>query len=585
MVGKNRPKSVGTKAEMLTELYIRNFAIIDELHLSFRPGLNILTGETGAGKSIIIDAITALIGGRARQEWLRTGESSLLVEGIFTMPRSVASDIAPLLEREGLEGDSPDLLILSREIRSSGRSIARINGRAAPLSLVREVGDRLVDIHGQGEHLSLLRRSRHLLLLDRFADLESMRAEFSALAKEVERVREELARLRMAERDRARRIDLLEYQVREIESANPVPGEVEELEQERARLAHAAQLMELMDAVYRLLEVGGGGVPSASDMLSEASGHLAKATSFDASLEPLQARLDDLLSVLGDLAVEIRDYRDELEFNPGRLDEVEERLVLLDDLRRKYGDTVEEILEYARSAAEELETLTHSEERTEELEERAEVLLHRLGDAGARLSEARRRAASELSEAVERELAELNMAGARFAVSVEQQEAPDGAYVGDRRLAFDATGLDRVEFLISANPGEELRPLVKVASGGETARLMMALKAVLSRADPTPVLIFDEIDVGIGGRVGSVVGEKLRELAKDHQVLCITHLPQVAAYGDYHLKVEKQVSGGRTRAIVTSLESERRVEELAEMLGTPGESGRQSARELLEKAK
>ena len=570
---------------MLIELYIRNFAIIEELRLSFEPGLNILTGETGAGKSIIIDAITALMGGRSRQEWLRTGADSFLVEGVFSLPPHVASEIAPILEREGLEGESPDVLLLSREVRASGRNVARINGRMVSLSLVREVGDHLVDIHGQGEHLSLLHRSRHLLLLDRFAGLEEMRADFSSLARELRQVRDDLSRLRMAERDRARRMDLLGYQVREIESANLVPGEMEELEQERTRLAHAAQLMELMDAAYRLLEVGGEGVPSASDMLSEASGHLSKAASFDPSLEQLQARLDDLLGVLSDLSVEIRDYRDDLEFNPRRLDEVEGRLALLENLQRKYGDTVEEILEYASRAAEELEALSHSEERAGELEERERGLLRRMGEIGARLSDARREAAARLSAAVERELGELNMTGARFSVSIEQREAPDGVYAGDRRLAFDATGLDRVEFLMSANPGEELRPLAKVASGGETARLMMALKAVLSRADPTPVLIFDEIDVGIGGRVGSIVGEKLRSLARNHQVLCVTHLPQVAAYGDRHLKVEKRVADGRTRTIVTPLEGERRVEELAEMLATPGESGRRSAEGLLTKAR
>ncbi len=566
---------------MLTELHIRNFAIIDELRLSFAPGLNILTGETGAGKSIIIDAITALMGGRSRQEWLRTGSDAFLVEGTFSMPPHVASEIAPILEREGLEGESPDILLLSREIRASGRNIARINGRVVSLSLLREVSDRLVDIHGQGEHLSLLRRSRHLFLLDRFGGLEEMREEFSALAKELRQVREDLAAIRMAERDRARRMDLLEYQVHEIESAAPVPDEMEELERERTRLAHAAQLMELVDGVYRLVEVGGEGVPSASDMLGEASGYLAKASSVDPSLEPLQTRMDELLAALADLSVDIRDYREQLEFNPRRLDEVEDRLALLENLRRKYGDTVEEILDYARRASEELETLAHSEELAGELEEREREMLRRMGEVGARLSDARREAAEALSAAVERELEDLNMGGARFAVSVEQRESEDGVPVGGRRLAFDATGLDRVEFLISANPGEELRPLVKVASGGETARLMMALKAVLSRVDPTPVLIFDEIDVGIGGRVGSVVGRKLRTLAENHQVLCITHLPQVAAFGDYHLKVEKLVAGGRTRTIVMPLEKERRVEELAEMLGTPGESGRQSARELL----
>ena len=567
---------------MLAELCIQNFAIIDRLCIEFAPGLNILTGETGAGKSIIIDAVSAILGERSHQEWLRSGASSLLVEGTFLLPEAASDRISPLLEREGLEGDRPGELMLSREIRSSGRNIARVNGRATSLAVLREIGDALVDIHGQGEHLSLLKRSQHYLLLDRFAGLEELRQRFADGVRRLRQVRSELEVLRTAERDRVQRLDLLNYQVNEIESARPVPGEMEELLGERTRLAHAAQLMETMDAAYRLLEVGEDQMPGASDLIGQAFGYLAKAASIDPSLEDMQTRLDSIVEQLSDLISSLQEYRESLEFNPRRLDEVEERLALLENLQRKYGDTIEEILAYAESAKEEIEKLSHSEEFAQELEAEEDRLLHELGRLGAELSEARRKAAAELSSAVERELQDLNMRGAKFAVSVEQKEAPDGVFVGGRRLAFDSTGIDRVEFLVSANPGESLRPIARVASGGETARLMLALKVVLSKADPTPVLIFDEIDVGIGGRVGSVVGRKLRQLAKSHQVLCITHLPQVASYGERHLKVEKQVVDGRTVTTVSPLEGESRLAELAAMLGTPGESGLHGARELLE---
>ncbi len=567
---------------MLAELCIQNFAIIDRLCIEFAPGLNILTGETGAGKSIIIDAVSAILGERARQEWLRSGASSLLVEGVFVLPPHSVERLRPLLEREGLEGDRPEVLMLSREIRASGRNIARVNGRATSISVLREVGDALVDIHGQGEHLSLLKKSQHYLLLDRFAGLDALRNEFAEKTARLRKIRAELQELRTAERERVQRLDLLNYQVNEIETARLVPGELEELLGERTRLAHAAQLLELMDAAYRLLELGEDQMPGASDLIGQASGFLAKAASIDPSLEEPEARLDSIVEQLGDLTASLQAYRDSLEFNPRRLDEVEERLALLENLRRKYGDTIEEILEYGENARKEIEKLSHSEELSQELEEEEDRLLHELGELGSSLSEARKSAAEKLAEAVERELQDLNMRGARFAVSIEQRESADGVFSEGRRLAFDSTGIDRVEFLVSANPGEELRPISKVASGGETARLMLALKVVLSKADQTPVLIFDEIDVGIGGRVGNVVGRKLRQLSESHQVLCITHLPQVAAYGEKHLKVEKKIVGGRTVATASPLDEGKRVEELAAMLGTPGETGLRSAKELLE---
>ncbi len=575
--------------EMLVELHIRNFAIIEELTLRFGEGLNVLTGETGAGKSIIIDAVSLLLGGRASTDVIRAGAELAEVEGHFHLGTRAAV-INPLLEAEGLEGEG-DLLILAREIRRNGRHICRVNGRAVALSVLNEIGQRLIDIHGQGEHLSLLRVREHLELLDRYAGLEAERAEMARLVHTLRQVRAELADLRRDERELARRIDLLTYQVQEIAAARLEPGEDEALEAERRRLANAEQLMHLATQVTQALENGSEEQMSAVDLLGQAMQMLARLARIDPDVEPMRQQIEDLSYQLSDVARELRRYRDRVEFNPARLAEVEERLELIHNLKRKYGDSIEEILAFGERAQAELDGITHAEERIAELEAEERQLLQAIGELGQRLSAARREAGARLAQAVERELDDLRMEHARFSVDLQWQDDPEGAYVGDRRVAFDATGLDRVEFLISANPGEPLRPLARVASGGETARLMLALKAVLSRADETPTLIFDEIDVGIGGRVGAVVGHKLWGLTapdaqgrRAHQVLCVTHLPQLAAYGDVHYHVSKAVKGERTLTYVRRLEGDERVNELAAMLGASTAAGRASAAAMLAEA-
>ncbi len=574
---------------MLAEIHIRNFAIIEELSLRFDEGLNVLTGETGAGKSIIIDAVSLLLGGRASTDWIRAGAERAEIEGHFVLGAR-AQAIQPILEAEGLEGED-DLLILAREVRRNGRNICRVNGRAVSLSLLSEIGQWLVDIHGQGEHLSLLRVREHVNLLDRYAGLEAERAEMARLVQALRQVRAELTDLRQDERELARRIDLLSYQVEEITEARLEPGEEEELEAERLRLANAEQLMQLAIEVTQVLEEGSEEQLSAVDLLGQAVQALTRLARIDPTMAEIRQQVEELSYQLSDLARDVRHYQDGIEFNPARLAQVEERLELIYNLKRKYGDSIEEILAFAERAQAELENITHAEERIAELEAEEERLLHEIGELGRRLSEARRAAGERLARAVEQELADLRMEHARFGVDIRWQDDPEGAYVGDRRVAFDATGLDRVEFLISANPGEPLRPLARVASGGETARLMLALKAVLSRADETPTLIFDEIDVGIGGRVGAIVGRKLWGLTapdarghRAHQVLCVTHLPQLAAYGDAHFHVLKTVEGERTLTHVRRLTGEARVQELAAMLGAPTASGQESAAAMLAEA-
>jgi DNA repair protein RecN (Recombination protein N) len=586
---------------VLLELSIRNFAIIEELQLRFGAGFSVLTGETGAGKSIIIDGLNLLLGGRADSTMVRSGANRAEVEGIFGL--SAHSEITAVLDAEHLVGDEPDRLVLAREVRSNGRSISRVNGRIVNLGLLREISAGLVDIHGQSEHLSLVRVREHLNLLDRYAGLEAERGEIAASVRRLEAARNELGRLLRDERELARRVDLLNYQIEEIHQASLRVDEEGELKEERTRLANAEQLAELADEARAYLEGETLELPGVRDLV----GSLVRALTGLVKIDPSQSAMRELAEQVSyqteELADLVRDYRDQIEFNPRRLAAVEERIELIRRLLRKYGDSIEEVLEYAGRAQAELETISHSEERTEELRFEEEGLLRAIGKQGVALSEARRAAAVELGAAVERELEDLRMSGSRFEVDIQWRPDPDGALVPGReeRFAFDSSGLDQVEFLISPNPGEPLKPMVKIASGGETSRLMLAIKTVLSRADRTPTLVFDEIDQGIGGRVGQTVGIKLWRLSAEQsrndrsagdavsattagrQVLCITHLPQLAGFGDAHFRVEKQVVGGRTVTLVRSLlTTEDRVRELALMLGGETPATRDSAHEILE---
>lgn len=566
----------------MRRLRISDFAIIRELDLELDRGLMILTGETGAGKSIMIDAVELLIGGRADSAVVRSGSETAMLEAAFTLDPAVRPALLEILQREELlDDEGADEIVVSREIRLEGRNICRVNGRIVALALLREIGDLLVDVHGQSEHLSLLRVRHHLSLLDRYAgvddELDAYRQAFDSLTS----VRQELRTLRGHERDSSQRADFLAFQIDEIKTAKLKVGEESDLKGEQARLANAEALARLSEAAVVTLEEGLHGEISASDLIAQAVESIAELAEIDPELEPLRDESQLLLEQVTDLARRLRLYGEGLEFNPGRLDEVEARLSLLQDLKRKYGGSIEEILEYAERAQSELDGISHAEERIEELEAAEADLLEQVGRLGSQLSERRREAASSLAAEVERELRDLNMAGAKFEVASEWVESSEGAAVGERRIAFTRTGLDRVEFMVAPNPGEGLKSLVKVASGGETSRLMLALKSVLAEADETPTLIFDEIDQGIGGRVGAIVGGKLWNLARSHQVLCITHLPQLAAHGDRHYRVEKRVEDGRTETDVRWMRDEDKLSELALMLGGATEPNLESARGLL----
>ena len=566
---------------MLRELRIRNFAIIDEVTLHFDEGLLVFTGETGAGKSIIVDAIELLLGGRADGTVIRTGADTASVEGDFILAGETANAVKEILDPEGLwENDRS--LTLSREVRREGRNLARINGRTINVAILKDVGQILVDVHGQSEHLSLLRVREHIRLLDRYAGLAESAAAFAIQVETLRQVRKELTAIRSSERESARRVDMLQFQIGEIESARIKPGEDAALGEERTRLANAEQLANLADEVINALDEESEDRRPATDLLGQAVHALTALAKIDSSLSAVKESGQAALDQASELVRQVRTYRDSIEFNPRRLEQVEERVELLRNLKHKYGDSLEAVLAHAEKSHQELEGITHAGERITELETRERSLLAEIGKVGQVLSSQRQQAAEKLSRGIEAELADLRMNGASFSVDIHWEEDPAGALVEDKRIGFDLTGLDHVEFLIAPNPGEGMKPLAKVASGGETSRLMLALKSVLAHADQTPTLIFDEIDQGIGGRVGLTVGRKLWNLTPDHQVFCVTHLPQLAAYGDNHFHVAKTVEGNRTVTRVKNLGMSDRIGELAIMLGTDSQATRGSAEELLD---
>lgn len=567
---------------MLTHLTIENFAIIDRIDLELGRGLVAVTGETGAGKSIVIDAVGGVLGSRLGSDVVRTGTEQARIEAIFAVRdneplRGILEEISIPLE--------DDSLILAREIGRSGRSVARVNGRAVPLSLLQRIGRCLVDVHGQGDHLTLLRVSEHLRFLDGYAGLEQRREEVARLAAEIRAVREERQALNRDQRELARQVDLLRFQIEEISAARLRPGEDSELRQERTLLANAERLATAAELARQALSEAEG--TSAIDRLGTAAVHLAEIGRIDESMADVQQAIDALVDQASELNRRLRRYQEQIEFNPSRLDEIEERLNLIHALQRKYGNTIQDVLAFAEQSRAQLDRLIHREERAAELEQRERQAIAAFVDAALTLSGSRHEAAARLAADVERELDELNMAGARFRVVIAQEPLSDGVPLPDgRTVAFDSTGIDRVEFYIAPNAGEEFKPLVRVVSGGETARLMLALKTILSRADTVPTLIFDEIDAGIGGRTAIVVGQKIAQLARERQIICVTHLSQIAAFADVHVAVSKAAADGRTRTHARILEPDGRVEELAAMIGgqEDGTSAREHARELLKAA-
>ena len=602
---------------MLVELTIHDFAIIDTLRLRFGPHLNVFTGETGAGKSIIVDAISALVGERVGSDVVRAGSERAIIEGVFDISGLLAQERATTppaalraaededgqpTEAEGVTETLTETLaelgvavedgtlILTREIARVGRGIQRVNGRAAPLSTLQRIAAFLIDIHGQSAHLTLLRPEQHVFYLDRYAATEDVRRQVATLVGEWRAARRELERLQRDEREMERQRELLQYQVDEITAATLRPGELEDLERERKLLVNAERLGELCVAVYSAL--AGDETDAASgalDLLATAQRSLGDLLRLDDSLRETLGELEQALYLAQDVATSVRSYQEEVAADPQRQAEVEERLDLLAKLRRKYGSTLEEILAFGEEASRALDGLMHREERVADLQQREREIRQRIGAVASDLSQRRQTARRALGAAMERELDDLNMQRARFQTEIAQRSDEQGAPATldgqTGAWAFTVTGIDTVEFLLAPNPGEPLKPLARIASGGETSRIMLALKTILSRADAVPILIFDEIDAGISGRSGQVVGEKLWALGQSHQVLCVTHLPQIAVLADTHFRVSKALSGDRTTTRVEQLAPAERTREVAQMLGGARTTASQAnAADLLKRA-
>jgi DNA repair protein RecN (Recombination protein N) len=570
---------------MLTELRIQNFAIIDKLELKPGAGLIILTGETGAGKSIILDAVEMLVGGRADATVVRTDSDAAVVEGVFALKGAEKAAVHAVLQREDLM-DEADYVTLTREVRREGRNVARVNGRTVGVTLLKEIGSVLVDIHGQSEHLSLLDPHAHLGLLDRYADTGLQLTQYRQTYTQVMEVRRELNELRQAQADADRRMEMLTFQAGEIEAAKLKPGEEPDLKQERDRLANAEALAQHAQEALSVLDEGSAEAAAATDLMGQAARSLAGLSRIDRAHQDLADQAATLEDTLADLVRSLRGYLDEIEYNPKRLEDIEERLNLIHGLTRKYGGDIPAVLQFGADARKQLENISNAGERIETLTAQEGDLLKTLAAQGHVLTEKRKAAAAQLSKKIETELDDLKMAAARFGVEFRTRADPNGAPTPDgSRVAFDQDGFDRVEFLVAPNPGEGLKPLARIASGGETSRLMLALKNILARADQIPSLIFDEIDQGIGGRVGLVVGFKLWNLARNHQVFCVTHLPQLAAFGDEHYQVQKLIDKNRTLTRVERLEGEPQLLELSQMLGEVGEGTIRSAHELMQVAR
>jgi DNA repair protein RecN (Recombination protein N) len=573
---------------MLVELQIRDFAIIDRLSLRLGPGLNALTGETGAGKSIIIDALGAVLGDRTAADVVRTGAKRASVDATFELDRlSNRVEIESTLDELGIEPEE-GTLILSREISASGRSGARINGRAVTAAILQRVGHLLVDIHGQSEHLSLLRSDQQLMMLDRYAGTLGQRAEFAGLVGRIRDLREQIAGIERGERDRAQRIDLLSFQANEIASAALSPGEDASLASERRVLESTERLVtESAEAIALLLGADVEGEQPAIASVRRVHQLAIDLAQIDPALSDVATRLGEQLYLLEDIAAEFRDYRDAIDPDPNRLEIVEDRLDLIQGLKRKYGSTVEEIIAFGENAQRELESLTGGAGGIEALRTRLDALETKAAGLAKKLSARRTVAAERMSSEIEQAIHDLRMGRASVVVQVSQHETPDGLPLRDgTRVSFDATGIDKVEFMLAANLGEVLRPLARVASGGETARLMLAIKSILATADATPTLVFDEVDTGVGGRSGQVVGEKLWSLTDDHQVIVITHLAQIAAFGDAHFRIAKHDRDGVTLTDVQEITGDVRIAEVAEMLAgePPTPATIKSATEMLDVA-
>jgi len=565
-------RQLGHGTIMLHELSITDFAIIEKTTFSLSESMNALTGETGAGKSILLDALGSVLGSRVSSDFVRTGARAARVEAMFSLSPTELDAVKAALDELGIDLEDEGDLILSREIQASGRSVARINGRLTTANMLSRIGSALVDIHGQSDHLAILQASEQLRLLDRYARTTPLREDVAERARALRAVRSRLRDVQTGSREREHQLDLLRFQAEEIAEAALTPGEDDALTDERTVLQSADALrLDARDALVSLVGADDAmDAPNAAQFLRNVERSALSLAGIDPGADRLGERATELVVLAEDLARDIRAYGEGVESRPDRLEAVEDRLSQIQNLKRKYGPSIEDVIAFGVRAQDQLYELTGASFDAEALREREQVLARELAEAALALSSKREQAANELAAAIEASIAELRMGSSQVAIHVSQREDPDGIPVAldglTQTVHFDETGIDIVTFLIAPNAGETLKPLGRIASGGETARLMLAVKSILSDVDTIPTLVFDEIDVGVGGRSGQVVGTKLRRLADRHQVIVVTHLPQIAAHATRHFAITKSDKNSRTISEVRELDERQRVDELAAMI-------------------
>ena len=553
---------------MLEHLHIRNVALIKESEISFGDGLNILTGETGAGKSMIIDSLQFALGGRAGKDFLRHGEKQAAVEALFSVQSQALTE---KLAENGIAPEEDGTLLITRTLSEAGKSVCRINGSTVTVGMLKEIAEDMIDIYGQHEHQSLLNPVKHIRLLDRFcgAGFGEAMEEYKNSRQRLKDLEKQLAILIGDESQREQRMDMLLFQKEEIEAAELREGEEDALLEQKKRLSSMERLIRLTGESITLLYDGDDRAPSACDQLGDALAKLQEVAEYDAALSPLADALADGYAAVEDCARELKREAEKQEADPEELERIEERLQLFYKLKRKYGGSIEAVLEFYEKAVQELEFLSNSSEKAAELSAKKAEEEKRLSALAETLTARRRATAEQVEEQIETALHDMEMKHARFHIQIEE------------KADWGADGKDKVEFLISANAGEPLKPLAKIASGGEMSRVMLALKTVLVDADEIGTFIFDEIDTGVSGRTARRVGEKMRFLGGKRQLLCITHLPQIAAMADNHFLIEKESDAGETVTRVTALDEEGAVREVARLMNDVTETTLAAARELL----
>ncbi len=554
---------------MLNQLSVRNVAVIDKLDINLHDGVSVLTGETGAGKSIIIDSINMILGDRANKELVRYGTDKAVVQAVFDAPKSVIN----ILEENDIDVED-ETVIITRQVTKEGKSVARINGMVVTLNILREISDRLINIHGQHDNQALLTPIRHITFLDAYADNEEYINRYKDILSKKREIEKKISSLEMDEQEKMQRIDLLEYQVNEIKKASLEKGEEDDLREQRDIYTNAEQITKSVNEAYMNLYEGDE-IQSAYDGISIAVNEISQISDLNPQLKSIYDTLNEIMYSLEDTAHEIKEFGETVEFDEQTLNEIEERLDLISRLKRKYGNSIEEILEYLKKAESELNDIKLSDERTNELKEELKNITKELKEKGNVLTQRRENTAKVLEENIEKSLHELNMEKSKFKVSIEN----DGTFYDN--------GMDKVEFLISTNPGEPLKPLVKIASGGELSRVMLAIKSILADSDGVDTMIFDEIDTGVSGKAAMSIAKKLAVIAKNKQVICITHLPQLTAMADNHYLIQKNTDGEMASTTLKELDEEGRELELARIIdgGEVTELALSHAKQMLENAK